>query len=235
MTRRRFSFMFASSRGNIILPMVIALAIAFVTAFTVIAREIMSQAQRMQTQNTLYSLDVLRTNVKTALNKPESFLLTINNPLNRTTSPSALHARENGTDLFSCLNNPTYNCARTGAIAMTDPCRLIAVVAADSPGNTASAPPSGNTKFVVNSTDQSEGVTFDGQRCTGFSKTAGSGSDTCPFRFEFLWYPECPPTGNCYLPRIFVKGTLYFNPSTPFAQAGFVINTSRYDFETNLN
>ena len=72
-------------------------------------------------------------------------------------------------------------------------------------------------RVAYDSTIPSSGITFDGGPCLSFKE---EGSESCPFRLDLTWAPQCP-IGECLKPgRIFLRGKLRFRgaPGTVFAK-----------------
>ncbi len=98
-----------SSRGSIIIPLVISISIAFITAFLLLEREFQQQGQVMMLQSSVLNLEAFKNSVRAALLHPENLAATIT---------AAANNPGGGANLQDCMNNPTYNCA-TGAHDLT--------------------------------------------------------------------------------------------------------------------
>ncbi len=172
-----------NSRGSMIIPFVLSVGIAFLTAFMFMARDYMAQGQRMLVQSAVLNLEMFKNGVRAALMNPESYSATIN-------------LAANG-DLLLCLNDPTYTCP-AGARPLT----IVTVRGCSTGACEVFANPNQGLRFDLGSTG--------GFTCTSFSAVAGT--DSCPFQYAFTWTPDCPPVGVCRKPRIVVNGTLQFSP-----------------------
>lgn len=100
----------------------------------------------------------------------------------------------------TCLVNSTA----CGVIAATAPQKLIVL---DAAGGVA-------FNLLTWAGAGSNGFTEGGAACTGFSATAGAGSDACPISYRIVYQYTCPSGTSCVNPQIKIVGRLIFNPST---------------------
>lgn len=120
--------------------------------------------------------------------------------LSQSSFVKTMKSTKNG-NLWSCLNDPEFNCLVTGA-------QPLSLVADD-----------GSDASLFHDAATGAGFDYDFNKCSGFPSTS------CPFRYELTWSTECATPSNCRLPGILVSGVVKFDPS--FAKK-YIINADNY-------
>lgn len=159
-----------NSKGSIIIPIITTLAVSvgLVSYYFVEYYRI----RRMGDFQLIYRANVVSymSTVKTMLKSQASFVKTMKSSLNG--------------DLWSCLNNPDFDCQVTGE----QPFSLIA-------DNGSDASPFYDSASIT-------GFDFDFVKCNSFPSMG------CPFRYELTWSAECASVGVCYSPGIIITGVV---------------------------
>lgn len=69
----------------------------------------------------------------------------------------------------------------------------------------------------------------DGYTCSSYSS---GGNNACPFKYNFFWKPDCPPSGTCLSPNISLIGELVYSPGANSNKMN--INLSKYEINYSL-
>lgn len=143
---------------------------------------------------------------------------------------------------FSQVLATSFEIQKTNVISLlSDPLSISATLNHPSNANlktckTASCSLKGDQDLVI--VDQAGNVILDnssnkgisplGINCDSFNIVAGD--NNCPYRYKVIWTPDCPPSGACVTPTIYVKAFI----EVKFASSSYVskLNTSRFDYIT---
>lgn len=120
--------------------------------------------------------------------------------LSQTSFIKTMKSTKNG-NLWSCLNDPEFNCLVSGA----QPFNLVA--------------DDGSDASLFHDASASSGFDYDFNKCSSYPSSA------CPFRYELTWSAECAAPTICYMPGILVTGVVKFDAS--FSKK-YIINAENF-------
>ncbi len=234
----------SNSSGNLALTMVVALSFFALTSYSVN----LLQNQLQQSKRIVYKskLKAISDNIKSQILNEAAWNNTLQAPANQLSLQCIGDTAPSSGVKDSCAETIYYDGGGTfvvqpgkseNSLNAGNPYGLLKQVNSTISGGieiySAERDSGGAAQLYYNGLDGSSGgFTLNGQPCTGFNATAGSGSDSCPIRINIELRKRCAMVNGdpCGINSIDVVGSFVFNAKTLSFGS---VNYDNVNFEVN--
>lgn len=191
-----------NQQGNILIAIVVSMGIAIATLSYFYAQSALIRNSEVFNITVRYNLQTIKNSIRAAVTNPYAIQYTME------TMVSGVYVNGN---LRQCLKDPTYNCPD-----IESPLTLYLP-----------------DQSIMVGTSSTEGFSYQWNAGTLTCNTfAATGNTNCPFKYNLTWFPECPPSGACTSPQIYIRGNLIININT---QNRLRINPQKYQINYRVN